>query len=148
MSPTKLKTHWKSIKGQLQERFGHLTDDDLAFAEGKGQELLERLQEKLGISRGELNGLLDDLSEVKTSAEKVKARVGQLSDGMRARAEDLAGEIREKASELRDHAIDQARQGARGILAEGEEYVRRNPREALVGSMIAGYLVGVLFFRR
>jgi len=35
-------------KGKLKQKYGQLTDEDLAFAEGKDDELLGRLQKKLG----------------------------------------------------------------------------------------------------
>jgi uncharacterized protein YjbJ (UPF0337 family) len=35
-------------KGKLKQKYGVLTDDDLTFAEGKDDELLGRLQTKLG----------------------------------------------------------------------------------------------------
>lgn len=36
------------MKGKLKRKYGQLTDDDLSFAEGKEDELLGRLQKKLG----------------------------------------------------------------------------------------------------
>ena len=52
---------WKEIKGKLKQRFTNLTDDDLAFAEGKERELLGRLQKKLGKSAEELREMIRDL---------------------------------------------------------------------------------------
>ena len=52
------ENQWDSIKGQLKQRFAQLTDDDLAFVAGKGEELLARLREKLALSSEELNALL------------------------------------------------------------------------------------------
>ena len=36
------------MKGKLKQKYGQLTDDDLSFADGKDEELLGRLQTKLG----------------------------------------------------------------------------------------------------
>jgi uncharacterized protein YjbJ (UPF0337 family) len=148
MSPTKLKNRWSSIKGQLKQRFAQLTDDDLAFAEGKADELLARLREKLDLSLEELNGLLEELSEAKSTSDKVKAKVSEVSDAIRSKAEDLADDLKDKASEIGEQAFEHARQRTRGLLEEGEEYVRQNPREALVGCLVAGYVVGLVIFRR
>lgn len=46
-----LKGQWNEIKGKLKQKYGQLTDDDLTFAEGKEEELLGRLQKKLGKSK-------------------------------------------------------------------------------------------------
>ena len=39
-----MKGSWNEVKGKLKQKYGQLTDDDLAFAEGKEDELLGRLQ--------------------------------------------------------------------------------------------------------
>jgi len=46
-----LKGNWNEIKGKLKQKYGQLTDDDLTFAEGKEDELLGRLQKRLGKSK-------------------------------------------------------------------------------------------------
>ena len=43
-----VKGGWNEVKGKLKQKYGQLTDDDLAFSEGKEDELLGRLQQKLG----------------------------------------------------------------------------------------------------
>ena len=49
------------MKGKLKQKYGQLTDDDLAFAEGKGDELLGRLQQKLGKSKEDLRKEIEGL---------------------------------------------------------------------------------------
>jgi uncharacterized protein YjbJ (UPF0337 family) len=56
-----LKGSWNEVKGKLKQRYGQLTDDDLAFAEGMDQELLGRLQKKLGKSAEELRREIESL---------------------------------------------------------------------------------------
>jgi len=48
MNKLEIKGNWNVIKGQLKQKYGQLTDDDLAFVEGKEEELLGRLQSRLG----------------------------------------------------------------------------------------------------
>lgn len=54
MDKLEIKGNWNELKGKLKQKYGNLTDDDLAFAEGKEDELLGKLQKKLGRSREEL----------------------------------------------------------------------------------------------
>jgi uncharacterized protein YjbJ (UPF0337 family) len=61
MNKLQIKGSWNEIKGKLKQQFGNLTDDDLTFAEGKEDELLGRLQKKLGKSREELRGMIEKL---------------------------------------------------------------------------------------
>ncbi len=46
-----LKGKWKEIKGGIKEKWGNLTDDDLAEVEGKQEKLLGILQTKYGYSK-------------------------------------------------------------------------------------------------
>jgi uncharacterized protein YjbJ (UPF0337 family) len=54
MTTLNIKGNWNQIKGKLKQKYGQLTDDDLVFAEGKDEELLGRLQTRLGKTKEEL----------------------------------------------------------------------------------------------
>ena len=54
MDKLELKGKWNEIKGKVKQAHGDLTDDDLRYKEGEDDELLGRLQQKLGKSREEL----------------------------------------------------------------------------------------------
>jgi uncharacterized protein YjbJ (UPF0337 family) len=61
MNKLQLKGSWNEIKGKLKQNYGNLTDDDLAFAEGKDDELLGRLQKKLGKTKEEVRSMIEGL---------------------------------------------------------------------------------------
>ena len=54
MDRLELKGNWNQLKGKVKQAHGDLTDDDLRYEEGKDDELLGRLQKKLGKSREDL----------------------------------------------------------------------------------------------
>jgi uncharacterized protein YjbJ (UPF0337 family) len=54
MTNLEVKGNWNEIKGKLKQKYAQLTDDDLTFTEGKEDELLGRLQKRLGRSKEEL----------------------------------------------------------------------------------------------
>ena len=56
-----LKGNWNEIKGKLKQKFGQLTDSDLIYEEGKKDEMLGRLQVKLGKSKEEVEKYIADL---------------------------------------------------------------------------------------
>jgi uncharacterized protein YjbJ (UPF0337 family) len=58
---TEIKGNWKEIKGKLKQKFSMLTDNDLLFVEGKQDEMLGRLQVKLGKTKEEIHKLIADL---------------------------------------------------------------------------------------
>lgn len=61
MTKLQFKGGWNEVKGKLKQKYGQLTDDDLSFAEGKDDELLGRLQQKLGRTKDEIRKELEDL---------------------------------------------------------------------------------------
>ena len=61
MTNLQLKGGWNEVKGKLKQKYGQLTDDDLTFAQGKDDELLGRLQQKLGKSKEELRKEIERL---------------------------------------------------------------------------------------
>lgn len=56
-----IKGNWDDIKGKLKQQYAQLTDEDLTFADGKVDELLGKLQDKLGKGKAEVVKLLSDL---------------------------------------------------------------------------------------
>jgi len=53
---------WKQLKGQAQEHWGKLTDDDLDEAAGNREQLVGKIQEKYGIAKDEAEKQVDDFS--------------------------------------------------------------------------------------
>lgn len=54
MDKLELKGRWNELKGKAKQAHGELTDDDLKYEEGKDDELLGRLQTKLGKTKDEV----------------------------------------------------------------------------------------------
>ena len=61
MNTTEIKGNWDEQKGKLKQKFATLTDNDLLFAEGKKDEMMGRLQIKLGKSKEEMHKLISSL---------------------------------------------------------------------------------------
>ncbi len=58
---TQLKGNWNETKGKLKQKFAMLTENDLLLVEGKQDELLGRLQLKLGKSKEDIHKIIADL---------------------------------------------------------------------------------------
>jgi uncharacterized protein YjbJ (UPF0337 family) len=58
---TGAKGNWNETKGKLKQKFAILTDDDLLLVEGKQDEMLGRLQVKLGKTKEQLHKVIADL---------------------------------------------------------------------------------------
>jgi len=61
MNKLQIKGSWNELKGKLKQQYGNLTDDDLMFSEGKEDELLGRLQKRLGKSKDEVRQMIEKL---------------------------------------------------------------------------------------
>jgi uncharacterized protein YjbJ (UPF0337 family) len=56
-----LKGTWNETKGKLKQQFAILTENDLLLIEGKQDELIGRLQIKLGKTKDELKKIISEL---------------------------------------------------------------------------------------
>ncbi len=54
MDKLEIKGDWNELKGRMKQAYGDLTDDDLVREEGKDDEFLGRLQQKLGKTKDEV----------------------------------------------------------------------------------------------
>ena len=58
---TEFKGNWNEIKGKLKQKYSMLTDNDLLLVDGKKDELIGRLQKKLGKTKEEIHKLISGL---------------------------------------------------------------------------------------
>lgn len=58
---TEIEGKWKETKGKLKQKFAMLTDNDLLLVEGKNDELIGRLQAKLGKTKEQIHKIISEL---------------------------------------------------------------------------------------
>jgi len=63
MTTLEIKGDWNITKGKLKQKWAHLTDDDLQFADGKSEELLGRIQKRTGQTREVVEAAIKESSE-------------------------------------------------------------------------------------
>ena len=56
-----LKGNWEEQKGHLIQKFAALTNNDLLFVKGKQEEMISKLQIKLGKTKEELHKILSGI---------------------------------------------------------------------------------------
>jgi uncharacterized protein YjbJ (UPF0337 family) len=61
MNKTEVKGNWNEQKGKLKQKFATLTDNDLMYEEGKEDEMLGKIQIKLGKSKEEFQKIMAEL---------------------------------------------------------------------------------------
>ncbi len=78
---TELKGNWNEIKGKLKQKFAMLTDSDVLLVEGKQDEMLGRLQIKLGKTKEEITNNFN--STLKNNYEKINFTLSRFTNGIR-----------------------------------------------------------------
>ena len=61
MNKLEIKGTWNEASGKLKQKYADLTDDDLLLEEGKEEELLGRLQKKLGKTKEEVQEIISEI---------------------------------------------------------------------------------------
>lgn len=61
MNTMELKGNWEEQKIKLKQKFAALTENDLLFTEGKKEEMIKKLQIKLGKTKEELLKIIEVL---------------------------------------------------------------------------------------
>ena len=61
MNKTEVKGNWNEQKGKLKQAFAELTDNNLMFEEGQKDEMLGKIQIKLGKTKEEFQKIIAGL---------------------------------------------------------------------------------------
>jgi uncharacterized protein YjbJ (UPF0337 family) len=126
----RLQGSWNEIRGQLKQRWGVLTDDDLTLREGNIDQVIGLIQRKTGEARDTIEAFLDQLTRSGASVASQAAQT--LGNSMHAAGDRL----REHWSQLSDQASAGYDQASR--------MVRENPTRSAVAVFGVGVAVGLL----
>ena len=121
-----LQGQWNRIRGQVKEKWGQLTDDDLQIQGGNVDQLIGRIQQKTGEGREAIETFLGDLA----------ARTSGLAESAREYAAQAGSRLREGYERMSDAA------GRRYEMAE--DMVRHNPAQSVAAAFGFGLVLGVV----
>jgi uncharacterized protein YjbJ (UPF0337 family) len=62
MNTLTIRGHWNVIRGKLKQKWSTLTDDDLRYIEGQEEEMLGRIQKRVGATLEEVQRALEELA--------------------------------------------------------------------------------------
>jgi uncharacterized protein YjbJ (UPF0337 family) len=125
-----LEGDWNEIKGQLRQRWGQLTDDDLPQIRGDAEQIIGAIQRKTGEAREEIAHYLHELS----------GRAASATDTATKTISDQAQHASETVGQLATQAADHVRTG----YHEAERFVRDRPGASLAVCFGAGLITGVV----
>jgi uncharacterized protein YjbJ (UPF0337 family) len=128
-----LQGQWNRLKGQVKEKWGQLTDDDLNITGGNVDQLVGKIQQKTGVARETIEKFLNDLtshgsSAVASAAQAVGDFAHQAGGRIRENYENVSGQVRER-------------------YEAAEDLVRHNPGQSVAAAfgigLVAGLIVGL-----
>jgi uncharacterized protein YjbJ (UPF0337 family) len=132
-----LEGNWNEIKGKLHEKWGQLTQDDLARAKGNVDQLVGVIQRKTGEARDGIEKFLTELTAGGAGS------VSKVAEAVRGYAGQAAGSVEDVASRATDYV--------RGGYVQTERMIQQRPMESLLvgfgAGMIAGVVVGLMMRR-
>ncbi len=125
-----LEGNWNGIKGKLLQKWGQLTDDDLAQIRGDAGQMVGIIQRKTGEGREAIELYLQEVSDSAASA------IGT--------AVETARDYAQHASATVQHTVKQATGQVRAGYNEAERFVRDRPVESLLVCFGVGLISGVV----
>ena len=60
-SEFKLRGNWNELKGKIKQQYAELNEDDLKYEEGKDDELIGRIQKKIGKTKEDVISWIQSL---------------------------------------------------------------------------------------
>lgn len=128
-----LQGQWNKLRGQVKERWGQLTDDDLQIHGGNVDQLVGRIQQKTGEGREAIEKFLGELTS------RGSSMVSQAAESVGQYAQQAGGRLREHYGDFTD--------AARERYGNAQDMVRHNPTQSVAAAfgigLVAGLVVGL-----
>lgn len=120
-----LQGRWNQVRGKLREKWGQLTDDDVARFDGNVEQLVGKIQRKTGEAKQSVEHFLEELTGEGASA-----------------MQNAQAYVHQAAEQVRD-TTQRVREGVEQGYARAEGMVQSRPAESVAMAFGCGMAVGV-----
>ena len=134
MDWNRVEGDWKQSKGSVKERWGKLTDDDLAVIRGRRDQLEGKLQERYGYAKDRARREIEDWYR------STEFNLGDAIETLRAELQSLTSTVGRIANKQFDRAQVEATEAAH----DAEEAITQHQFTAIAIAVGLGFLLGVL----
>ncbi len=126
-----LSGQWTKLRGQVKEKWGQLTDDDLQIQGGNIDQLVGKIQQRTGEGREAIEKFLGELTSHGASA------ISQAAGAVSGFAANAGDRFRDQYGNISD--------AARERLGSAEDLVRHNPTQSVAAAFGVGLVAGLIF---
>lgn len=136
-----LQGKWTQLKGQIRERWGQLTEDEIQQYKGNSEALVGFIQQKTGTARREVEEFLTGaVREGEGMAKQAMDTVSDYANRASQQAQRYAGQATEAVKDQYDKAAQQLEAG----YEEAREVVQARPMESIGVAFGAGLIAGTI----
>lgn len=132
---------WNRIRGQVKEKWGQLTDDDLTIQSGNVDQLVGRIQQKTGEGRESIERFLGELTSRGSAGVAHVAEAAR--DYMQNAGSHLHEAVQGAGTRIRE-GYGHIAEGARDRFDSAENLVRQNPAQSVAAAFGVGLVVGLV----
>lgn len=125
-----LSGQWNQLRGQVKERWGQLTDDDLQMQSGDVDQLIGRIQQRTGEGREVIERYLGELTS------RGAAGISQAAEAVGTYAHAAGDRLREGYGQVADRA--------RWGYEQATDTVRHNPGQSVAAAFGVGVVAGLI----
>jgi uncharacterized protein YjbJ (UPF0337 family) len=125
-----LQGQWNQIRGQVKQKWGQLTDDDLQIQGGNVDQMVGRIQQRTGEGREAIEKYLTELTSRGAST------IAQATEAVSGLAHQAGERLREGYSQVADRfpeGYDRA-----------QDLVRHNPGQSVAAAFGVGIVAGLV----
>ncbi len=124
-----VRDHWETIRCKLKEKWDQLTDEDLQMINDNIDQVITRIQERIGAERRTVEEFLQYAADAAPTT-------GQLKEAAQHAAEQAAQRVRQ--------GYDQVSQRVQEGYQTAERSIRTRPLESIATTFMFGLLTGVV----
>jgi uncharacterized protein YjbJ (UPF0337 family) len=141
MNVQQLQGSWNRVRGQVKEKWGNLTDDDLTIREGNMDQVIGKIQQKTGESREAVEDFLTKLTAKGASTiSQATEAVGQYAQHAGEYAQHAGQQVRDTVRDQYQNVAEHASQG----YDRAQHIVRSNPTQSVAVAFGIGLGLGVM----
>ena len=125
-----LQGQWNELRGQVKQKWGQLTDDDLQIQGGNVDQMVGRIQQRTGEGREAIEKYLTELTSRGAST------IAQATEAVSGFAQQAGERLREGYGQVADRTYEG--------YDRAQDMVRHNPGQSVAAAFGVGIVAGII----